>query len=247
MKNENPQPAESNREEEAQHASRVSGLFSRIVKWYDPLNRMLSLGLDQGWRKYLADAVLPHKPDGRVLDLAAGTLDVTLAVRKRYPKSSVLAMDFCFPMLAHGQKKLSGTDASCTLSVAADAKHLPLPDACMDGVTMAFGIRNITPRAVAFREMARVLKPGGRACILEFGTGRSRIWFGIYNSYLKYVLPLIGRLSGDSKAYAYLAQTIIAFPDAETLSSEMRTAGFARVYYVPLCSGIVYLHVAEKA
>ena len=84
------------------HAAKVSGLFARIVKWYDPLNRLLSLGLDQGWRKCLADAVLPGQTEGkRVLDLAAGTLDVTLAVRKRHPAAQVLAMDFCPPMLVH--------------------------------------------------------------------------------------------------------------------------------------------------
>ena len=105
------------------HAAKVSGLFARIVKWYDPLNRLLSLGLDQGWRKCLADAVLPGQAEGkRVLDLAAGTLDVTLAVRKRHPAAQVLAMDFCPPMLVHGQKKLSGEDKDFVLSVGADAR-----------------------------------------------------------------------------------------------------------------------------
>lgn len=132
------------------------------------------------------------------------------------------------------------------LSVAADARSLPLPDASVDGVTMAFGIRNISPRSAAFREMARVLKPRGRACILEFGTGKNRIWLGLYNFYLKRVLPLIGRLSGDADAYKYLARTIMEFPAAEALSEEMRAAGFGRIYHIPLCSGIVCLHVAEK-
>ena len=184
------------------HAAKVSGLFARIVKWYDPLNRLLSLGLDQGWRKCLADAVLPGQAEGkRVLDLAAGTLDVTLAVRKRHPAAQVLAMDFCPPMLVHGQKKLSGEDKDFVLSVGADARALPLPDACMDGLTMAFGIRNIAPRSASFAEMARVLKP---------------------------------------------ARSIIEFPSADALSDEMRAAGFKRIYHIPLCSGIVCLHVAEK-
>ena len=100
------------------HAAKVSGLFARIVKWYDPLNRLLSMGLDQGWRKCLADAVLPEASEGkRVLDLAAGTLDVTLAVRKRHPATQVLSMDFCPPMLVHGQKKLSDADRDFVLSV----------------------------------------------------------------------------------------------------------------------------------
>lgn len=229
------------------HAAKVSGLFARIVKWYDPLNRLLSLGLDQGWRKCLADAVLPGQAEGkRILDLAAGTLDVTLAVRKRHPAAQVLAMDFCPPMLVHGQKKLSGEDKDFVLSVGADARALPLPDACMDGLTMAFGIRNIAPRSASFAEMARVLKPRGRACILEFGTGKTRIWLGIYNFYLKRILPVVGRLSGDPGAYAYLARSIIEFPSADALSDEMRAAGFKRIYHIPLCSGIVCLHVAEK-
>lgn len=230
------------------HAAKVSGLFARIVKWYDPLNRLLSMGLDQGWRKCLADAVLPEASEGkRVLDLAAGTLDVTLAVRKRHPAIQVLSMDFCPPMLVHGQKKLSDADRDFVLSVGADARALPLPDACVDGITMAFGIRNISPRSASFKEMARVLKPKGRACILEFGTGKNRIWLGLYNFYLKRVLPLIGRLSGDADAYKYLARTIIEFPAADALSDEMRAAGFGRIYHIPLCSGIVCLHVAEKA
>ncbi len=246
MNADNPTP--SGNTAEAAHAAKVSGLFSRIVKWYDPLNRLLSLGLDQGWRKCLADAVLPAESDGkRVLDLAAGTLDVTLALRKRYPGAQILAMDFCPPMLVHGQKKLSADDNDFVISVASDARALPLPDACVDGVTIAFGIRNIAPRSAAFSEMARVLKSGGRACILEFGTGKTRIWLGVYNFYLKRILPLIGRLSGDKDAYSYLARTIIEFPDADALSDEMRAAGFGKIYHIPLCSGIVRLHVAEKS
>ena len=229
------------------HAARVSGLFARIVRWYDPLNRILSFGLDQGWRKCLADAALVGPSEGkRILDLAAGTLDVTLALRKRYPSAQILAMDFCPPMLVHGQEKLSDADRDVILSVGADARRLPLPDACVDGITMAFGIRNIAPRDAAFSEMARVLKSGRRACILEFGTGKSRIWLGVYNFYLKRILPIVGRLSGDGAAYSYLARTIMEFPTADALSEEMRAAGFGRIYSIPLCSGIVCLHIAEK-
>lgn len=238
---------EKNTGEPDAHAAKVSGLFARIVRWYDPLNCLLSMGLDQGWRKCLADAVLPGNGEGkRILDLAAGTLDVTLAIRKRHPAAQVLAMDFCPPMLEYGQKKLSAREKDFVLSVAADARALPLPDASVEGVTMAFGIRNIAPRSASFAEMARVLKPGGRACILEFGTGKNRIWLGLYNFYLKRILPLIGRLSGDADAYKYLAKTIMEFPAADALADEMRAAGFGRIYHIPLCSGIVFLHVAEK-
>ena len=113
---------------------------------------------------------------------------------------------------------------------------------------MAFGIRNITPREAAFREMLRVLTPGGRACILEFGSGRERIWGGLYNFYLGRILPRVGRLfSGDTAAYGYLAETINAFPSARALEKELIDAGFASAWHRKLTSGIVCLHLAEKA
>jgi demethylmenaquinone methyltransferase/2-methoxy-6-polyprenyl-1,4-benzoquinol methylase len=156
-------------------------------------------------------------------------------------------MDFCPPMLVRGRRKLRGADARNILPVAADAKRLPLPDACVDCVTMAFGIRNILPRERAFAEMLRVLRPGGRACILEFGSGRERIWGGLYNLYLNRALPLVGRIfSKDPAAYEYLAATIRQFPPAAALEREMRDAGFARAWHEKLTSGIVCLHVGEK-
>ena len=149
-------------------------MFGRIVRFYDLLNRVLSLGLDQYWRKVLARNVRLGDT-GVVLDLAAGTLDVSLAIRRQHPTALVPALDFCPPMLVQGSRKLKGENARCILPVAADAKRLPLPDASVDCLTIAFGIRNIIPREAAFAEMLRVLRPGGRACILEFGSGRERI------------------------------------------------------------------------
>ena len=221
-------------------------MFGRIAGVYDLLNHTLSLGSDYYWRHVLAKNVRVGSTI-RVLALAAGTLDVSLAIRRKYPHVQAPAMDFCPPMLQRGLHKLKGDNARAIMPVAADAKKLPLPDASVDCVTMAFGIRNISPRSASFKEMARVLKPKGRACILEFGTGKNRIWLGLYNFYLKRVLPLIGRLSGDADAYKYLARTIIEFPAADALSDEMRAAGFGRIKHIPLSSRIVCLHVAEKS
>jgi demethylmenaquinone methyltransferase/2-methoxy-6-polyprenyl-1,4-benzoquinol methylase len=118
----------------------------------------------------------------------------------------------------------------------------------VDAATIAFGIRNIRPRMAAHKEVLRCLKPGGRFCILEFGTGRRKVWGGLYNFYLNSVLPGFGRLiSGDRAAYRYLADTIREFPDERQLSRELMDAGYARVFHVAMLSGIVYLHVAEKA
>lgn len=236
-------------------------MFGRIVRWYDGLNTLLSCGLDRVWRKRLAREALDcPRRTRRVLDLAAGTLDVSLALRRQAPDSSVLALDFCPPMLLAGRRKLHGDNARVIKPVVADALHLPLPDACVDAVTIAFGIRNIVPRDAAFAEMLRVLVPGGRACILEFGSGKNRIWGGLYNVYLNRVLPGIGRLvsrdtlgkNGDPSckgggAYGYLAHSIRAFPTATELEDELRAGGFAHVRHIPLTSGIVCLHTAEKA
>jgi len=229
------------------HDAAVAGMFGRIVPFYDLLNRLLSLGLDQHWRKVLARNVRLGET-GRVLDLAAGTLDVSLAIRRRYPSAIVPAMDFCPPMLVRGSRKLSGANARAVLPVAADAKRLPLPNASVDCITMAFGIRNILPREAAFAEMLRVLRPGGRACILEFGSGQERIWGGLYNLYLNHLLPRVGKIfSKDPGAYSYLAETIRKFPSALSLEKELRDAGFARAWHEKLTSGIVCLHVGEKA
>lgn len=229
-----------------EHDQAVAGMFGRIARFYDLLNHVLSLGMDLYWRRKLARAV-KVRDTHRFLDLAAGTLDVSFALRRRHPTCRVLAMDFCPPMLVLGTRKLARRHERHVTPVAADGKRLPLPDNSVDSVTIAFGIRNILPRAEALKEMERVLVPGGRACILEFGSGRERIWGGLYNFYLNRVLPAVGRLvSRDDGAYGYLARTIRDFPSASELAQEMRDAGFVRVTYEKLTSGIVCLHVGEK-
>ncbi|MDR3045710.1 MAG: ubiquinone/menaquinone biosynthesis methyltransferase [Desulfovibrio sp.] len=240
-------PTDGNRQPDpCGHARSVSGMFGRIADWYDLLNRVLSGGLDKYWRHRLVRHVVPG-PTGRVLDLAAGTLDVSLEIVRQHPGTRVPALDFCRPMLQRGRGKLFGETARAIWPVTADGRRLPLADASVDCVTIAFGIRNILPRSEAFAEILRVLVPGGRLCVLEFGTGKTPVWRGLYNFYLNRVLPMVGKaVSGDSGAYRYLADTIMAFPTADELAGEMAAAGFGRVFHLPLTSGIVRLHVAEK-
>ncbi len=227
-----------------EHGKRVSSLFDNIAGWYDFLNHALSAGQDLYWRYRLVQTARPGAT-GRILDLAAGTLDVSREILRRHPGQTVLALDFSRAMLRRGKAKVAAQPT--IVPVQADGRALPLPAACVDTVTIAFGIRNILPRADAYREILRVLAPGGRLCILEFGTGQARIWRGLYNFYLGSVLPQIGRFfSRDPEAYQYLADTIRAFPEARVLARELLDAGFATVSYQPLCSGIVYVHVASK-
>jgi len=240
-----PSPEQTQRDQ--LHGRQVAAMFGRIARWYDFLNHTLSLGLDIYWRWRLARVALP-KPGGAVLDLAAGTLDVALALIRQYPDIRVAAVDYTLPMLVRGKDKLTGGPEERILPVQGDGRLLPLPDESMDAATIAFGIRNIRPRMAAHREVLRCLKPGGRFCILEFGTGRRKVWGGLYNFYLDTVLPGLGRLvSGDRAAYRYLAETIREFPDERQLARELMDAGYARVFHVAMLSGIVYLHVAEKA
>ena len=232
----------------SEHGSRVAGMFGRIARWYDLLNHVLSFGQDFYWRYRLVRLVRPPK-DGTVLDLAAGTLDVSMELLRRHPDLNVVAVDFTLPMLVEGKRrKLAGDRAERIFPVQADGRALPLRNESVDAATIAFGIRNILPRSEAYAEILRVMRPGGRFCILEFGSGRRRVWRGMYNFYLDRLLPMVGRLvSGDAGAYRYLAETIKAFPDEDSLAAELLEAGFSRVLHVPLLSGIVFLHVAEKA
>ncbi|EFI33237.1 ubiquinone/menaquinone biosynthesis methyltransferase [Desulfonatronospira thiodismutans ASO3-1] len=230
---------------DSRHSRKVAGLFSSIAPWYDFLNHFLSLGQDFYWRRRLAGHIR-LADQGTAADLAAGTMDVTKEILRHNPGSQVLALDYTRPMLVRGQHKLEKYRQDF-LPVQADGRYLPLPDASVHCVSIAFGIRNIVPRIQACKEILRVLRPGGRLCILEFGTGKKRIWGGVYNFYLSRVLPLLGRLiSRDREAYTYLAQTIAGFPDEDRLSRELKQAGFSRIFYYPMCSGIVYVHVAQK-
>ncbi|RQD56228.1 MAG: ubiquinone/menaquinone biosynthesis methyltransferase [Desulfonatronovibrio sp. MSAO_Bac4] len=229
----------------SQHSKLVAGYFSSIAGWYDFLNHFLSFGQDIYWRKRLVRHVRTSDK-GIVMDLAAGTLDVSKELLKKNPEIKVLALDYTLPMLVRGKDKVEFAGSKIFLTQA-DGRTLPMPDKSIDSVTIAFGIRNIVPRDEAYKEIIRVLKPGGRLCILEFGTGKRRIWRGVYNFYLTKILPLIGRLiSRDKGAYSYLADTIKGFPASDELALEMKRAGFSRIFYYPLSSGIVYIHVGEK-
>lgn len=240
--------------ESGRGSSLVAGMFGRIAPGYDAANRVLSLGVDTLWRRRLVRRVEAScKPgaDRRILDLAAGTLDVSLALVRAVPGTRVIAMDFCLPMLLVGKQKLrrAGHYERERIALAVgDALRLPLPDACVDAVTLAFGLRNMTPRETAIREAHRVLKEGGAFHVLEFGTAKNRIFGGIYNAYLTRALPFIGGLvAKDKGAYAYLADTVVRFPDAPALGRELSEAGFAAVSWQKLWRGIVCIHSAVKA
>lgn len=235
------------------HQSLVSAMFGRIAPGYDAANRVLSFGVDRLWRRRLVRGVEAAFLPGsrrRILDLAAGTCDVSLALARSIPGAAVLAVDFCLPMLQAGTRKLKKAGAyerGRITPMAGNGLCLPLKDGSVDAVTVSFGLRNMLPRETALKEAHRVLVPGGTFHILEFGSAKGRIWGGLYNLYLTRLLPFIGGLvTGDREAYTYLARTIHGFPEAAALAEELLAAGFDCIEVRKLWGGIVYLHTGTK-
>jgi demethylmenaquinone methyltransferase/2-methoxy-6-polyprenyl-1,4-benzoquinol methylase len=185
-----------------------------------------------------------RRPDARVIDLACGTGDLLVAL-ERDAKRALVGSDFCHPMLAGAKSKLARLGLKSTL-VEADALALPLPDASLDLITIAFGFRNFANYAAGLREMRRVLRPGGAVAILEFTQPPNKTFAAVYNWYSRRVLPVLGgAISGAPEAYSYLPESVRKFPEAEELAAMMREAGYAVVEWEYLTFGIVALHVGR--
>ena len=220
--------------------------FAAISPHYDFLNSLLSLRIDSLWRRRVA-RLFQDVSGGWMLDLCAGTLPLSLALARKTP-ARILAVDFCADMLRAGLARLPGDEVAGRIHpVCGDGEQLPVATASCAGCTIAFGIRNLSHADRGLAEMHRILRPGGRLVILEFSRPANPVVKPVYNFYLNTVLPAVaGRISGDRDAYRYLAASIAAFHEPETLMAMMRQAGFAGVRRVPLTFGIVSLYIGEK-
>jgi demethylmenaquinone methyltransferase/2-methoxy-6-polyprenyl-1,4-benzoquinol methylase len=238
--------------DEAAAAKSIREMFGRVAPRYDLLNRLLSARIDVYWRNRLVDSIrdILARPDARVLDVCCGTGDVALALERERNKSGaarrpVLASDFCRPMLDGARKKLHSYGSPL---FEGDAMRLPLPDASVDALTVAFGFRNLANYRKGLQEFHRLLAPGGRLAILEFSQPTVPLLGPLFDLYFRYVLPPIGNaVSGSGGAYSYLQKSVERFYSAEELAAEMRSVGFDMVSFRRLTGGISCLHVGSKA
>ena len=218
----------------------VKDLFSDIADRYELVNHLLSGGLDFYWRVVAVRLIRPWNPSS-VLDVATGSGDLALAVRKSCPAARVVGADFCRPMLEVARGK------GLRELVEADGMKLPFPDASFDVVTAAFGLRNMASWNAGLSEMARVLKPGGHLLILDFSLPTLPLIRPLYRAYLHHVLPLVaGIATGRKDAYEYLGRSIERFPSGNAMTSLIDSLGFRNAKAHPLTLGTVSLYTSQR-
>ena len=226
---------------EAEKARRVGAVFDRVAERYDLMNDLMSLGLHRLWKAFAVSIARP-RPGERILDVATGSADLARALgRGVQPGGEIWLTDINRSMLERGRDRVLD-EGLLAPAVQCDAERLPFPSGHFHCVTVAFGLRNMTHKDQALREMTRVLKPGGRLVVLEF----SKVWKPLERAYDLYsfrVLPWLGaRIVGDAGAYRYLAESIRMHPDQETLAGMLGAAGLSRVEVFNLAAGVVAVH-----
>lgn len=220
-------------------------MFDGIAHRYDLVNRVISLGIDQSWRKKTVRS-LELKPGARVLDLATGTADLAIMIARQHPHVSLVGVDPSAKMLEVGQKKLDTEQLAERIELqVGDAQALNFPDRTFDGVSIAFGIRNVPDRLRGLREMARVTKAGGRVAILELSEPRGGLLGPLARFHVHSVVPAVGALLSGAKEYHYLQKSIAAFPTARRFEGLMREAGLHIVASTALTFGVCHLYVGE--
>jgi demethylmenaquinone methyltransferase/2-methoxy-6-polyprenyl-1,4-benzoquinol methylase len=231
----------------SEKGERIRSMFDDIAPRYDFLNRLLSLGIDRSWRRF-AVRQLGIPPNGEVLDIATGTGDVALEIARQARKDvSIVGVDVSSEMVEIGKKKVEVSSYADRISFEiAPCEALPFVDNRFNGITIAFGIRNVVDRPLGLKEMHRVLKPGGRAVILEFSTPTFPLFRALYYFYFLKVLPKIGGLFSRQSAYQYLPDSVLEFPTRNEFKNLMASAGFRNLCHHDLTFGIATVYVGEK-
>lgn len=226
----------------------VGQVFTSVARSYDLMNDLMSFGVHRLWKRHFI-AISGVRRGDRVLDLAGGTGDIAALLKPVVgDEGEVVVGDINAAMLGVGRDRMTDRGLVSGLRWAQlNAECLPFPDNSFDAVTMAFGLRNVTDKDKALADICRVLKPGGRALVLEFSRVQSELFGKLYDFHSFKVLPKLGQLfAGDANSYQYLAESIRKHPDQQTLKAMMETAGFGRVEVRNLTNGIVAIHKAWK-
>ena len=230
---------------EAEKAGKVADVFHSVAEQYNLMNDLMSAGLHRLWKRFAID-VSGVKTGDKVLDIAGGTGDLSALFLKQVGKSGeVWLTDINNSMLSIGRDRLID-DGTPTPVTQCDAEKLPFSDNYFNCVSVAFGLRNMTHKEIALKEMLRVIKPGGTVIVLEF----SKVWEPLrpmYDTYSFKMLPVMGKIfANDADSYRYLAESIRVHPSQEALKEMMEEVGFERVEYFNLTAGIVALHRGYK-
>lgn len=226
-------------------------MFDNIAPAYDLMNRLMTLGTDRSWRRKVVKMATPR--DGseplELLDVATGTADLAISLAKAAPHALVTGVDLSEGMLAIGRKKIEEIGMSRRISLKqADCLNLPFPSGTFSSVTVAFGVRNFEHIDRGYREMARVLKPGGRLIVLELSVPTNPVVKPFYNFYTRRVIPFAGRMiSKDSSAYTYLPKSIAAMPQGEKMLKRMTEAGLSGATLRRLTFGVATIYSAMKS
>lgn len=236
-----PYSADGSKREQVEH------MFDAIAPKYDLLNRLFSLGVDQGWRRK-AIRMVKAEPVERLLDVATGTADLAIMAARRDAAQHITGADISEGMLAHGRRKVADAGLGKRVElVRADGAALPFPDARFDAVTVAFGARNFEDLERGLREMLRVLRPGGRLFVLEFSKPKSTVMGALFRFYFHRVMPFIGRLvSKDSAAYTYLPKSVEAFPEGDEFLRILERCGGKEPRARALTGGIATIYSARR-
>lgn len=222
-------------------------MFNRIASRYDIMNRIISVGLDRGWRE-AAIKELTLDCGELYLDVGCGTSDLTVEIIQSCPKSSVVGIDPSKNMIKIGKQKTLNKNLKQSISFCTgDAESLPFKNNIFDGAILGFVIRNVIDRKRALEEICRVLKPQGKLVILELGIPTNRLVYLGYKAYTKTIVPLAARIWAEPNAYNYLLRSVEAFPQPEMFIQTIDKAGFKHIEYRPLTLGTVNIFSAEKS
>ena len=228
----------------SQRAARVNDLFAGIAARYDLINDVQSFGLHRFWKWRLLRLANP-RPGTRALDLCCGTGDIALALARR--GADVTGLDFSGPMLEIARQKIPPSALRPPQFIQGDAQQIPFPDNSFDIVTVGYGLRNLASLDTGLREMQRVAKPGGRLLVLDFGKPDNTLWRALYFGYLRFFVPVLGRVfCGNPAAYAYILESLQHYPAQRGVAERMRGLGLKNVRIINFLGGMMSINAAEK-